>query len=96
MKKDSKARRQGKTTSRILREGNLKLIDLGLCENPLCPETNELEAHAHGLMYAPGYVDAEIVEMMKATLAKVGFKGEVEIEHISRKEFERRLRSAQL
>lgn len=60
-----------------------------------CPnyeETSEgVIPHAHGLMYSPGIADEELVEKMKRVLKGTGFNAEVEVEHISEKEFERRL-----
>lgn len=89
MKKNSKARGQGKTKTRKLRADNFKVIDLGVCMDYRCPDYVESDEgvtpHSHARIYAPGVAGLELIELMKKTYAELGFVGDLEVKVTKKK-----------
>lgn len=76
----------------------LKVIDLGLCRDDRCSSwevvDSVLEPHSHGLVYAPGVADEDLLALMYRVMGELDFKGELEVEHVSRAEWNRRSQSS--
>ena len=89
MKKNTRPNRQS-GRNKSLPDDSLKILNLGVCHEPKCPDQDPTEDHYHGLAYTKGFADLETIARAEKTLRAIGFTGTVEVEHISRNEFLKR------
>lgn len=71
-------------------------MDLGECLKADCSDAQPDESHSHALMYVKGVVEPGVVEMMKQTITRLGFVGELDFEEISLETFGKRMKKEAL